>query len=508
MDAGTDTRETREQRIERRLAEIAGRPDFPAFSENIQRVMRSTQAEDSSIRHITNIILRDYSLALKLLRTANSPLYNRSGRPIHSVTHAVTLLGLEAVRHLAGGLLLFSHYRGASPGLKELMLLSLLSANHAHHASAATGFPRLEEAYICGMYRNLGEVLMAAYFPKDYSRMLVEMLERKSSLRAAALKIAGFTLEELGQACARNWGLPEPVTATIRNWEPVRSLPGSAAQLSNITAFAHGLTTAIYRRDAEVAQSGVRLLVDLYRPVLGLDLEETQRIAELAILDAKETFDAVQMPLDDLRLRSQMRAALAQVSLTPDPLPADAAAPAGQASEELLERLTLEAEHAVAADGAFDLNAALMIVLEAICRGGGFERAAFCLVDPERAYLQARIGLGQDIDALLEQFRYRVSGPGSPIALALSLRQDLFVDNRRDGRFEHTELVRALRPLQFGLLPVVVQDVAIGGLYFDCRAGGVELGDRRRRLLGELRDLAARAILRARSEGGQSAAAD
>jgi HD-like signal output (HDOD) protein len=493
--------ETRQERIERRLAEILRRPDFPAISEHIQRVMRSAEAEDISIRNLTNIILRDYSLTLKLLRTANSPYYNRLGQPIHSVTHAVTLLGLDSVRNLAGSLMLFEHYQGHASGLKELMLLSLLSASHAYHTSTETGFPRLEEAYISGMCRNLGEILMACYFPREYSQVLVEVVERKLPQREAALRLLGFTFEDLGQACARHWKIPDAVASSIQHWEPVRALPGSPQHLNNVTSFAHGLTASIYRRDAESAKGGVRLLVDTFRPYLGIGVEETQRIAENSIRATKDTFDALRVPLDDLRLRRQMRAAvaLAGQSLLEGEA-GEGSVLAGTREPDLLETLTAEIRRLVTSEAGFDLNRSLM-GLEAICRGAGFDRAAFCLVDPEREHVQARLGLGEDIETLLERFRFRVSGTGSPITVALTLRQDLWIDNQRDGRFEHTELVRALRPVQFGLLPVVVDGVAIGCFYLDRRTTRTEIDEPVRAALGTLRDLAKRAIVRARSQG-------
>jgi HD-like signal output (HDOD) protein len=95
-------------------------------------------------------------------------LYNRSGRPILSVAHAASLMGMQAIRDVAAGTMLFEHFRKRSPGVRELMILSLLSANHAREAAQKLGFARPEEAYLCGMFRNLGEILVACYLPEDY----------------------------------------------------------------------------------------------------------------------------------------------------------------------------------------------------------------------------------------------------------------------------------------------------------------------------------------------------
>ena len=37
----------------------------------------------------------------------------------------------------------------------------------------------MEEAYLCGMFRNLGEVLAAAYVPDQYAEILRELRTQK-----------------------------------------------------------------------------------------------------------------------------------------------------------------------------------------------------------------------------------------------------------------------------------------------------------------------------------------
>src|SRR5580704_18175862 len=173
------------------LADIAGLTEFPALSRSIEQVLLKVE-EEASIQHITNVILKDYSLTLRILRTSNSPLYNRSGRQIHSISHAVTLLGVEAVREMATGVVLLDHFRKHSPGLKELILLSLLTANHAREVAERVGSLKREEAYLCGMFRNLGEVLVACYHPRGYAAVLLRMQEDRIPVAQACREILGF----------------------------------------------------------------------------------------------------------------------------------------------------------------------------------------------------------------------------------------------------------------------------------------------------------------------------
>ena len=101
---------TRKERVQACLDKILKDQDLPTFSHHISKVMGVIGNEELSLRHLNNIILRDYSLSLAVLRRANSAYYNRSNRQICSVAHAITLLGIEAVRSLAATLILFEHY--------------------------------------------------------------------------------------------------------------------------------------------------------------------------------------------------------------------------------------------------------------------------------------------------------------------------------------------------------------------------------------------------------------
>jgi HD-like signal output (HDOD) protein len=96
---------SREESLQACLAQITRLPDFPSFSENVAEVLTAALREDTSAQQLAKLVMRDYSLTLKVLRTANSALYNRSGKPLFSITHAMAMLGVDAVRNIAGSLL-------------------------------------------------------------------------------------------------------------------------------------------------------------------------------------------------------------------------------------------------------------------------------------------------------------------------------------------------------------------------------------------------------------------
>ena len=93
--------------LQRRLRSILQGDDFPALSKLFTETMALSADTDASSQRLANLVLSDYGLTVKVIRTANTIQYNRTGKPIRSATHAMLLLGSRTVRDLATSLILF-----------------------------------------------------------------------------------------------------------------------------------------------------------------------------------------------------------------------------------------------------------------------------------------------------------------------------------------------------------------------------------------------------------------
>ena len=463
--------EKADEALQRRLQDLLTRPDLPAFSQHIQQILHCAGDDGSSVRQVTEIVLREYSVSLRLLRAANSPLYNRSGRPILSVAHAASLMGLQAIRDVAAGTMLFEHFRKRSPGVRELMILSLLSANHAREAAQKLGFARPEEAYLCGMFRNLGEILVACYYPEDYSSILLELKEPQSSERLACRKVLQFTYEDLARRMVEQWGLPDSVKECQREYVPgtVRLASTHRDFLHAVVSFGHSLTETVYRTGgAPVSKGRMEEQRKAFASSLGVSMESVQRILDTSLEETQETSRLLHIPLDSLRLKQQIEAA------------EKSATPGREAIDGWKSRID---------GGAYELNEVLVGVLETAFALGPFDRALFALVDAETNTIQGRLGVGEDVDSLSQAFRFPLSLRGGPIALSIMRKQDLF----RFGQNELSAFREELGSLNFALCPVVVDGVVLGCLFCD-RKNPAVLPAQTQKLLSECRDVAAQAV--------------
>ncbi len=476
----------RAREIEARIRAIQGHRDFPALSDQIREVVRVTQDDDTDFDRLADLVIRNYGLTLKVLRTVNSVHYNRSGQTILSVTRAVLLLGVRTVRELAASFLLFDHYQRQSPELKQLMLLSMVTACHAERLAGLGREAHPDEAYVCGMFRNLGEVLIAHHFPEDYARIQVDMRETGSAGADSAARLLGFRYEELGAAMARYWGMPLVGQAML----PM----GTGTALRSATEFGHQLTAIVYRGAAPPTDDQVARLLARFHRELPVTRELLTGLIESAAAEVRRLFVGMGATRTELELLSRGEPAAVVEPQRP------AALPRGfdftnvrDARDHLLAEVS-----AVASGVEFDLHRCLLILLEALQRGGPFDRALFCLVDPEQDEVRARLSLGSGSEDLVDAFRFPIGGPRNPIGSALLDREPVFVVSATAQPREQ-RIAKLLGAAAYGVLPLVVEGKAIGCLYCDRRTATTP-DPASFIFLGRVQALAQQAIERSRRE--------
>src|SRR4030095_16836216 len=340
------------------IQRIAAAEDLPTFAHHITELMATAGDEDATLRRLANLILKNVSLTAKVLRIVNSVYFNRAGRSILSISHAVTLLGWDAVRHLAAGMLMFDHFKNSAHG-REQMLVALLTASHARQIAKHARYAHGEEAYLCGMFRNLGELLVSCYLQEAYSTILESIKNNQWTDREACPHVLHFTYEELGQAMARQWHLPEKVILCM---DPTDLSPSKMetdrGKVHMITSFGHALSTAVYRMDPDKSQKQIKGLLKQYERVLPLTDDNVHEILRGAVLETQDTFSAAGVLMVSLRLMSQIENVHRYSGLSPasEPEPAPAELPGVVPDRETLAQLEREVAAVITSDESFGLN--------------------------------------------------------------------------------------------------------------------------------------------------------
>ena len=213
----------RHSTVEFLLRRMRRKRDFPTMSRTLSDINRLTSGNsNASADKLASVILRDYALTSKLLKLVNSAYYSGMGGEVTNISQAIVILGMNQLRMSASSLTYIGQMNGASQELKESITKSFLSGLIARHLAQQSGLPDAEEAFICGLFQNIGENLVIYYFEEEYEEIRKLCDSTSADQRSASEAILGIGFDDLGAAVARSWKLPESIVQ-CRVWPPTRS---------------------------------------------------------------------------------------------------------------------------------------------------------------------------------------------------------------------------------------------------------------------------------------------
>jgi HD-like signal output (HDOD) protein len=290
----------------------------PPFCDHATEILaRTLDLDGGSSKKLVQVVLQDVGLASSVLRLANSAMYNHSGRPIMSVAHAIAVLGWLEVRGMASTVRYIEHFADRAPGLRELVVTSVLTATQSREIAAVLGYPQPEEAYICGLFRNLGEVLIACHYPDEHSEITLILAKEKIPERAACLRVLDFFWDDVGKCVAALWQMPQVVRFSM----DASSTGGSPVNrcLASITNYSHNLTRALHRKGASIDTVHLETVLNPAGQAVLISVRDLHLMVDLAMAETSELFSALQIPTETLRISQQ--AERAREALDSDPGP-------------------------------------------------------------------------------------------------------------------------------------------------------------------------------------------
>lgn len=230
-------------RREQALAAIRSNPDLPTPPAIALKVFEKVSEPDCSLQDVAAIVSRDPALSAKLLRAVNSALYGLN-QPVASISGAVCMLGINAIRSLVLTLTLPSIQRSnLSPEvLRSYWRVSVAGAIAARELSQRMRRPCPDNDFVAGLVRDLGILIFHRLFPEEYQSILSIAPPLLSSSQCEIEEQAlAINHAELGAELLHNWCLPAEITEPIRyhhNWEAIEKLRGDERERARLLFFA------------------------------------------------------------------------------------------------------------------------------------------------------------------------------------------------------------------------------------------------------------------------------
>jgi len=403
-----------------------------ANSENIVALAAKLSKDRSTLQACAQIILRDLGLTVRLLRIANSAMFNHAGTTVTSVTHAAALLGTDALGQMIDTV---PRNRLTRPVL-ELVALSHLTAVMARNLIWRWEPRYSEEAYISGLFRNIGELSYALELGDEYNKILTGSQGTLCGLRHSCQRLLHFDFDELAGAMLSHWAFHgPPVLAAHSTPEALLAQSGNPdADVALAASLAHHICMAYFRGEPAERDKAMRGCWAPLAKQYHIREAQVESLCQSSLESLDELFHRMNLTADHLRLANWLQSG-------------KAAAAAAAVASPLTARTTVSAllQNALAA---------------------GVDRAAWLPFINQNVSLGASAGSGWPGNGARELVTL-IHPRKPPFLLAFGQRQDVWIDLAKDDRFRDSPLVLKFQPSAFYLLPVSDTRRIRGCLYFD-----------------------------------------
>lgn len=180
------------------------------------KVMELSEREDSSIDEISKLVASDASISASVMKMSNSPFYGCS-RKIETLPHAIMTLGLSTLKSLVIAAATKKVYQPY--GLTEKMLWehSIGAGLAARIIAKETATVRGDEAFICGLFHDIGKNIMNFLDNKKFNSVMEFYYNDGIPFADAENRVYSYTHSEVGALVLNKWNFPDAIINTVSN---------------------------------------------------------------------------------------------------------------------------------------------------------------------------------------------------------------------------------------------------------------------------------------------------
>lgn len=246
--------------------------ELASFPDIFFRIKEVLEDEAASADRIAKVVSTDMSLAAKLIKLVNSPLY---GFPqnIDSITRAVALVGAKELSTLALGISAINYFKDIPPELIDMKTFWRHSITCGIFAKILAGTQTglsPERFFIAGLLHDVGRLILFKKLPYASSEAMLFSRENSIPLVEAELTVMDFCHTDISAPLLQAWKFPQGLADMINFHHSPMEFPNPLEPA--IIHVADNLANAV-----EIAQGGMYVMPTLDEQaweLLGIDAEE------------------------------------------------------------------------------------------------------------------------------------------------------------------------------------------------------------------------------------------
>ncbi len=255
------------QMLEDIAKELKGDVVFPTYFDADIRLRKALQDPDLPTAQVARIVSLEPLIAAKLMKLANSVLYNPQGVAIRNLPAAITRIGFNQVRAASLAIAMNQMMRskemvGFSDLTRALWVHSLKTAVASRLLASIHTKINPDEAQLAGLVHDLGAFYML-YRATQYA----ELRHRPETIKYLIVQWH----ESIGSTLLNALGLPEAIVEASVDHDQPRPIPDPIRTLTDIIYIANVLTGARFEwllQDLDMEAGNPKLIREAFGELL------------------------------------------------------------------------------------------------------------------------------------------------------------------------------------------------------------------------------------------------
>ncbi|OGU13693.1 MAG: hypothetical protein A2X61_01920 [Ignavibacteria bacterium GWB2_35_12] len=193
--------------------------DFPTLPTIYTSLLEALSNPRSTVQDIADIILKDQSSTLKILKIVNSVAYGLQSS-VDTISQAIFYIGFSEIKNIVLTLSVidvFSNIKSlAYFNIVDFWKHSIAVGIISKKLAKLIGIKNTENYFLAGVVHDIGKLFFIRTFGEEYDKIIKYGLDNKLLIRDAESKIYGFTHTDVGEMLADKWQLPSSINHAIK----------------------------------------------------------------------------------------------------------------------------------------------------------------------------------------------------------------------------------------------------------------------------------------------------
>jgi putative nucleotidyltransferase with HDIG domain len=192
---------------------IDNMPNLPTMPNVVMEAMNLIGNPKSNINQLSDIISKDSSITMQILKLVNSAYYGFPTQ-ITTINRAMALLGLNKVKSLIMSVaiqpMMMSHHS------KDLWEHSIRCAVGCQVLSKSLGHDETDEAFVMGLLHDIGKTIFEIHNKNALTEINRIVKLGVNELQAEKM-VFGFDHTEVGEQLVKKWKLPILISNCVKH---------------------------------------------------------------------------------------------------------------------------------------------------------------------------------------------------------------------------------------------------------------------------------------------------